>query len=258
MNKFDGFLRTVKMTVSKHSPEILTGVGIAGMIGTSIIAVKATPKALKLIEAKKKELEVEKLTVIDTVKVTWKCYLPAAITGVTSTACLIGASSVNARRNAALMTAYNISRTAMTEYKDKVVESIGDKKEKLIRDEIVKEKVDKDQGYNREIIMTGKDTTLCYDVMFGRWFRSDLDTIIRAVNEINRKIVTGTFDMYASLNDFYDELGLPPVEAGDYLGWNIDDGDIEIDKHPGLTDKGEPYLGIGFNKPPHYGYSKNF
>ena len=86
--------------------------------------------------------------------------------------------------------------------------------------------------------MTGKDTTLCYDAMFGRWFRSDVDTIIRAVNEINRKIVAG--DMYASLNEFYDEVGLPPVEAGEYLGWNIDDGTIEIDKHPGLTDKGEP------------------
>ena len=109
--------KSVKMVVSKHSPEILTGIGIAGMITTTILAVKATPKALTLVEDKKKELELyptDKLTTIETVKATWKCYIPAAVTGITSITCLIGANSVNSRRNATLATACNLSATALT------------------------------------------------------------------------------------------------------------------------------------------------
>lgn len=254
MNKFDSFVQTVKCAVSKHSPEILTGIGLTGMVATTIMAVKVTPKAVELIKAKKEELECDKLTVVETVKTTWKCYLPSAVTGVTSMACIIGATSVNARRNAALVTAYNISRTALSEYKDKVVETIGEKKEKVIRDEIMKDKLDKDPVTNREVIMTSKDTTLCYDAMCGRYFKSDIDTIKQAMNEINRKIVSG--DMYASLNEFYEELGLPPVEIGEYLGWNIDDRGIEIERHPEFASNGEPCIAIGYSVTPHYGYSK--
>ena len=47
--------KSVKMVVSKHSPEILTGIGIAGMITTTILAVKATPKALSLVKQAEEE-----------------------------------------------------------------------------------------------------------------------------------------------------------------------------------------------------------
>ena len=107
-------VKGVKNTLAQHSPEILTGIGIAGMITTTILAVKATPKAVQLIEAKKDELQLdpeEKLTIGETIQATWKCYVPAAVTGVAATACLIGASSVNLKRNAALATAYKLSET---------------------------------------------------------------------------------------------------------------------------------------------------
>ena len=106
-------VKSVGATMKKHSPEILTGIGVAGMIATTVMAVKATPKAILLINEKEVELKVEKLTLAETVKTTWKCYIPAAITGVSSIACIIGASSVNARRNAALATAYTLSETAL-------------------------------------------------------------------------------------------------------------------------------------------------
>jgi len=76
------FLTNVKSSLSKHSPEILVGIGITGMVTTTVLAVKATPKALKLIEETKKEERKDKLTPIETVKATWKCYIPAAVTGV--------------------------------------------------------------------------------------------------------------------------------------------------------------------------------
>ena len=118
----------IRMSISKHSPEILTGIGIAGMVTTTVMAVRATPKALILIEERKEEIDVDKLTPIELIKATWTCYIPAAITGGLSIICLIGASSVNTRRNAALATAYTLSESALKEYQGKVIETIGEKK----------------------------------------------------------------------------------------------------------------------------------
>lgn len=243
----------IKSTMVKNAPGILVGVGIVGMAGTTILAVRATPKAIALIEAKKRELEVDHLTPVETVKTTWRCYIPAAATGVMSTACLIGASSVSARRNAALATAYNLTRVALNDYKDAVVETIGEKKEQVVRDTAAKKKIERDPVTNTEVIVTERGTTLCYDAVFGRYFKSDIDTIKRAVNELNRSIVSS---MYASLNEFYDEIGLPSIEIGDKLGWNMDDGQIEVDFSSQLAVDGTPCLVISFNVAPDYGYSK--
>lgn len=254
MGKFNQMIKGAELFLRKRSPEILTGVGIAGMIGTTILAVKATPKALRLIEEKKAELDCDKLTPVETVKATWKCYIPAAVTGLTSVGCLVGASSVNARRNAALATAYSLSQTALTEYKEKVVETIGEKKEQVIRDNIAKDKIERDPVKSSEVIVTDKGTTLCYDGVFGRYFRSNKDTLDRAVNAMNRRMVSG--DMYVSLNEFYMEIGLPPVDIGEQLGWNIDDGTIELDYSSQLAEDGTPCLVIEYNVAPRYGFSQ--
>lgn len=250
---FKNTLSSFKKTMVQNAPGILVGVGIVGMAGTTILAVKATPKAIILIEEKKKELKVESLTPVETVKTTWKCYIPAVVTGVMSTACLIGASSVSARRNAALATAYNITKVALNDYKNAVVETIGEKKEQIVRDTVAKKNIERDPVTSTEVVVTERGTTLCYDAVFGRYFRSDIDTIKRAVNELNRNIVSS---MYASLNEFYDEIGLPPIEIGDKLGWNMDDGQIEVDFSSQLAADGTPCLVISFNVAPNYEYYK--
>lgn len=250
---FASIRRHVRKTLVKYSPEILIGVGIAGMITTTILAVSETPKALKLIEEKKAELNVEKLTVAETVEATWKCYIPAAVTGVLSTACLVGASSVNLRRNAALATAYTLSETAMREYREKVVETIGEKKEEAIRDSIAKDKIDEHPVSNAEVIITGKGETLCYDVFNDRYFRSDIDKLKRAANEVSHTML---IEGYVSLNDYYEALGLKPVSKGYDLGWNANKSRdlVEIDPSAQLTDDGEPCIVLNFKVAPSYNY----
>lgn len=258
MNKVDfgKFLKDTKGYLVKHSPEILTTVGILGMLGTTVMAVKATPKAMTLIDEYKKEEHKDEITPIEVVKATWKCYIPAAITGVASTACLIKAVDISTRRTAALATAYNLAKTTYEEYNEKVTEVLGEKKEKAIHDQIAQDKVEKDPVENHEVIMTEKGVTLCYDAAFGRYFRSDYDSIMRAMNEINRKIVAG--DMYASVNDFYSELGLPPIDMGYQLGWNIDDKGLEILFSSVLSPDGTPTLVIGYNIGPKYNFDNFF
>ena len=247
--------KSAQLTIAKHSPEILTGIGIAGMITSGILAVRATPKALLLIEAKHTELGLEhdeKLPPAEAVKATWKCYIPAAVTSLMSIICLVGASSVSARRTAALATAYKLSETALAEYQEKVIEEVGEKKERVIRDKVAEECIKKDPVSNHEVIITGKGTTLCYDGTFGRYFRSDIDSIKKAINKVNRSVVT---DMYVSLNDFYDEIGLSPTKIGDDLGWNLDDGEIDVDFSSQLAEDGTPCLVIRYTVAPKYDFS---
>lgn len=246
------FIGNVRSMVVKHSPEILTGIGIAGMITTTVLAVKATPKALKQIEERKEVDGVDALAPLDTVKVCWKCYIPAAVTGTASIACLIGASSVHLRRNAALTAAYKLSETALTEYKEKVVETIGEKKERAIRDSIDKDHVEQNPVNKDQVIITDKGKTLCYDHLSGRYFESDINQLKRAENVVNRQILT---NMYASLNDFYDELDLDHTQMGYELGWNTDDTLVQVDFSSQITNDGRPCIVVKFNKSPHYGYS---
>lgn len=246
------FFKTAQKAMVKHSPEILTGLGVAGFVTTTVLAVRATPKALKRIEDAKHEANKDKLTVVDTVKATWKCYIPTTIAGVTSIACVIGAHSVHARRNAALATAYKLSETAFLEYQEKVVETIGEKKEKAIKEAIHKDHIEKNPASNSEIIITGKGTTRCYDIHSGRYFESDIDQVKRAVNNINRQMLLHD---YVSLNDFYSELGLSPTELGDDLGWRVDKGYIDVDFSSHLSDDGVPCLAINYSLAPQYNYS---
>lgn len=259
MNKFNmgTFIKNTKVFLDKHSPEILTGIGIAGLITTTVLAVKATPKALVLIEEKKEEEGVDKLTPVQVVKAAWKPYVPAAVTGVLSTTCIIGASSVNVRRNAALATAYKISETALAEYRDKVVETVGEVKEKQIREKVAKEKVDKNPINSGDVIITDKGNTLCFDVISGRYFRSDIDRIKRAANELNRQMLTDPFG-YVSVNEFYDELDLEHISVGDELGWNVATGMIDIQLGSCLAKDNTPCVVIDYKVAPKYDYTSPY
>lgn len=253
--KITSLIKSAKLFLSKRSPEILVGIGIAGMITTTVLAVRATPKALKLIEEEKKEEQIEKLTPIETIKVAWKPYIPAVVTGVSSIGCLIGASSVSARRNAALYSAYKLSETALSEYKEKVVENFGEKKEKVIRDKVAEKRVSENPVTESNLIITDKGHTLCYDPLSGRYFKSDIELIRKAVNNLNEQMINDIFG-YVSLNDFYDEIKLGHTDTGDDLGWNISKGQIKIDFSSQIASNGEPSIVLDYLVAPRYDYTR--
>ena len=243
----------VKTTMSKHSPEILMGVGIAGMVATTVLAVKATPKALKLIEEAQAEQE-DLMTPVEKTKACWKCYIPAVTTGVFSIACIIGANSVHARRNAGLAAAYKLSETALTEYRDKVIETIGEKKEKQVREKVDKERIEKNPVNANDVTVTNSQyNTLCYDPLSGRYFYSDIEHIKRSENKLNKQMVHD-INGYVSVNDLYDELGLEYTSIGFDLGWNVDKGLLDIDFTSQIAADGTPCIVLNYNVAPRYGY----
>lgn len=253
MNKkgISNFIKTVANKLSEHSPEILTGIGITGLLSTTVLAVKATPKALRLIDEKKEECDTDELTNMEVIKTCWKCYIPAAVTASVSVACIIGANTVNSKRNAVLATAYKLSESAFSEYKEKVIETIGEKKEEEVRDKIAKDRIERNPVNNNEVIITGKGDVLCYDVVSGRYFKSDVDKIRKAENTLNKKLMN---DMYCSLNEFYDLIGLPFTQMGFDLGWNVNDSLVEIEFSTQLSEDDTPCVVIQYSVLPKCDY----
>ena len=235
--------------ISKNSPQILTGLGCAGVVTTAILAVKATPKALRLVEdaiefdsvAQEKYNRFGELPGLEKLKLTWKCYIPAGVVGITSIACIIGANTISTKRNAALAALYSLSEAAFREYQGKVVETIGKTKDRQIRDEVAKDKVLANPVGNHEVIFTGKGDVLCLDALTGRYFKSDIEKIRQSVNELNRDLLS---EMWLSLNDLYYALDLPNTVLGDEMGWDIDRGLIELDYSSQLDEHGTPVLVI--------------
>ena len=237
------------------------------MIGTVVLAVRGTPKAVLLLEERKKEEGVDKLTPLQTIETSWKCYIPSALTGALSIACIIGGSVIGYRRTAALAAACTIAENSLQTYQQKVIETIGEKKEVSIRDDICKEELVKNPVIEKEVVLTGCGNSLFYDPMSGRYFRSDKEHIKKAVKELNRHIIAELYislnelnrhmiaDMYVSLNEFYDEIGLTHNEVGDILGWNVNRGLIEIHFSAQIAeDEKTPCLVLNHEIAPMYNY----
>jgi hypothetical protein len=249
--------KTVGGFAAKNSPTILTGLSVTGLVTTVIMAVKATPKAMHILENEENTRSENgaydssdwPITKKETIQLTWKCYVPAAIMGGATIACIIGAHSISTRRNAALAGLYSLSETALKEYKNKVAEKIGEDKAKEIKDEIDQDTLKRNPASKQEILHTGRGDTLCYDVMSGRYFWSDINDVKAAINNVNK---TMRNEMSVCLNDFYSELDLDRIGAGDLLSWYIDYGSVEGDFSSQLADDGRPCLVIDFDTRPKY------
>ena len=241
----------VRSGLTKHSPEILIGLGVAGLLGTTVLAVRETPKVLKLLENKKNELDVEKLSIKDTVKTVWKNYIPCAVLAVTSVACIVGASNISARRNAALAAAYAIGNKAFSDYKEEVINLLGEEKEKEIKERVADKLLKENPVTSKEVIITDNNEHLCYDEITGRYFKSSQNKIKEAQNVINDRLRD---EMWVSLNDLYYELCLPNVRVGDDLGWNVDDGYLNIILSSRIAEDGTPCLTLDYSIGPRYDY----
>ena len=253
--KLNELINNSKHFLQKHSPEILTGLGITGMITSTVLAIKATPKAIRLINNKKAELNVDELTTIETIKTAWRPYISSVGIAIPSIACIIGASSINYKRNTALATAYTISERALTRYREKVIETIGERKEQKIHDEIAQDEINRHKISDSQILVTSKGNTLFMDALSGRYFKCDLDTVKKAVNKLNRDM---NYQHYVSLNEFYYEIGLEGTKTGDVVGWNLDRGLIEPSYSTCLSTNDEPCIVIDFLVGPVHDYDKLF
>lgn len=249
-------LKTITKDLSKNSPGILAGLGIVGMFSAIGMAIHATPKAVTMLEeeAEKQGVERTDLSPADTVKTTWKYYIPTVATAVLSAVLIFEGYSITKKRHAALAAAYGLSEAALKEFQDKLVETDGEKKLDTMRKAIVKDKMEKRSIESTVIEDTGKGNTRCYEPLNGKQFYSDIEAIRRAVNATNSYLVR---EGVITLNDFYDELGLDRTVTGTQLGWSFQRDDlIDIGFTSTLLSDGTPCLALVYRNPPTYDYDR--
>lgn len=245
----------VERVAVNNSPAILTAIGVTGTVTTAIFASKASFKAADII----REMESEEGTpddpkqrLVARTKATWQLYIPAVGVGTATIACIVFANQIGTRRAAAMAAAYSMSEKAFTEYREKIVEKIGETKEQEARDEIAQERVERNPLGSQVIVMNDREV-LCFDQYTGRYFNSNMETLKQAQNKINYRMIR---DNYASLNDFYDYIGLEWVPTGDDLGWNSD-AMLELSFTTVLSDDQRPCIAIDFHTVPVRNFYRN-
>lgn len=227
--------------VQKNQSTILTALGVAGIVSTSVLTAQATVKAVRKCDAQDKDLELKERFLL-----TWKFYVPPVAMGVVSAACIIGAHTADTKRNAALAGLYALTEETLQDYRQKVVERLGEKKEEEVYGEVVQERLDKNPVNDTQIILTGKGESLCYDSYSGRYFKSDIETLRQIQNDLNHDLLG---QMWVPINDLYFTIGLEPIKMGEEIGWTTDEL-IDMTFNTKLAKDGTPCLVLDLNASP--------
>lgn len=236
MNLHNFFIKTLQ-GIKSNSPEILTALGVSGVVTTAYLTGKASYNVAKDEDADPYASNKDKI------RKYWKLYIPAGISGTITLGCVIGASRATGRRTAAAVTAYSLTERAFSEYREKVVEQLGKGKEQKIRDELAQEHVSAIPVESREVIIAGSGQVLCCELYTHRYFRSDMEKLRRAENDINARIINS---LYVTLEEFYDFIGLPYTSASDNLGWDSNKL-MALEFSTVLSEDNEPCLAFNYN-----------
>lgn len=213
-----GLLQRVDKSLKQNSPAILTGIGVSGVITTAYLTGKGATEATRRIDQEESvggTAGTRRQKIEERVRLTWKLYIPAGISGALTIGCIVAGSRIGAKRTAAAYSLLTLSERAFTEYQEHVVEKIGENKERTIRDEIAQERV----RDNPPVVIIGSGKVLCYEAHTDRYFNANMETLKRAQNEVNAQLLR---ENEANLNDFYHLVGLPHTSYSSCTGWTSD------------------------------------
>lgn len=201
MNKIQYFLK-------KRSSLIMTIIASSGVIVTTVLAVKATPKAIELLKDAEKE-KGDKLTKMEIIRYGWFPYIGCAVSCVSTILCIVSIQYLNEKKQASIISAYTVLENAFNQYRNNIRDLYSEEADSLAKQEIVKAK------YDPEYEPIG-DEVLFFDYEGLRFFKSTFDNVYQAENKLKEALISRG---YACLNEYYQYLGIPSVEYGYQLGW---------------------------------------
>lgn len=248
-------LRSAQRAISTNSPELLTAFAVVGTVTTAFLTAKSTALAIETLVAEEERIRLADrdyppLERREIFEITWKLYIPPAIVGTLTIAAIVAANRVQNNRAAVMAAAYTISERAYQQYRDKVAHTIGERKEQDLRDELAQDQVRNNPPGDKEVVLTGNGEVLCYDMFTGRYFRSSMETLRKAENDINFMIIN---QGYASLSDLYFAIGLAPTELSSQVGWQ---DRLELDISAVLSTDNQPCLSLRFSYEPKHRFDK--
>ena len=205
MKKIEQFMWNSKKYLRNHSPTILSGIASVGVIASTVMAVKATPKALQLLEDATNEKD-DKLSKIEVIRIASPAYIPTAVTCLSTIICIFGANALNRKQQVSLMSAYALLNDSFKNYRDAANSVYGDDADSKIKAEVAKTTYVSCDGYSiyNPDMDFENEKLLFYDFYSQRYFNATLPAVLNALNE------------------FYEFLGVAPIDGGDDIGWNMD------------------------------------
>lgn len=259
MRKFDvlnGVSRTfhkVGFGIKKHSPELLVGAGIVGVVTSTVLACKATTKLEGILDKTKKDVELirscvgnkdlpEEYTVEDSKKdlaITYvktgleiaKLYAPAAILGTVSIGCIVASNNILRKRNIALVAAYTTVDKSFKEYRNRVVERFGKELDRELKYDIKAKEIEETTTDENGETKTVKKTIEVVDPNMRSEYAKFFDDGCKGWKkdaEYNLMFLRQTQEYFNQklqavghvfLNEVYEELGILKTKAGQIVGW---------------------------------------
>lgn len=239
--------------LAKNSPQILLGLGIVGVITSTVLACKATLKVNDILDETKDtvnkindtvDLGKENYTSDDANKdlaIVYvqtgvkfvKLYAPAVIIGAVSLGFILKSNGILRARNAGMLAAYQTLDSIFKNYRGRVVDELGEAKDRQFRygmvdEKVVTEEVDPETGKTKKVKSIVQKANLAGDESeYARFFDS-YSVQWRKIPEYNliflnhaQKAANDMLYMkgHVFLNEVYDLLGIPRSQAGSVVGW---------------------------------------
>ena len=269
MNRFEIFKLNASrvagrsgLLLKKHSPEILMGAGVLGIVTSTVLACRATLKVDEVLDESKSKLDrihmakktfnseeytdtdfKKDLTIayIQTGVDFVKLYGPAITLGVASIACVLSAHGIMKRRNVALVAAYKAMEKSYTNYRQRVVEEFGEEKDRLLKNGIKQSKVTVTETDENGKEKKSKKTVEVVDPNgiseYARFFDESCKgwspepsynlMFLKAQQNYANDLLKSRGHLF--LNEVYDMLGIPRSKAGTVVGWALGEGDDFVD-----------------------------
>lgn len=234
-----------RMNTKEHFPVILATAAGAGTLATAYLASKASFEAARVIDAHEGiagTADTRKRRIIERTKLVWKLYIPAGLSAATTITCIVGANRVETKKTIAAQTAFAVSQQVYSDYRDKVIEEYGDRKDQSIRDQIAEDRV-KNTAPAGNIMISGPGNVLCCELFTERYFNSDMETLRKSQNDLNAKLLAHD---YATFDDFYYMVGLGRTSFSSQIGWKSTKL-MQLEFSTVLTEDGRPCLAFEYN-----------
>lgn len=247
------FVKNLSDGCSKHAPEIFTTLGLTGMVGTMYTVYKLTPKVNEKLAEKPEATKWEKTKTV--ASVLW----PSMLSFASSAGLILWSNRIQSKRVVAWASTAAFAQKELMTFQEAAVEKIGKDTVQEIKERVAEKKAEETPMPQQDQIMAMGylNKQLYVDEISGRKFFSNDTLLFNAQNELNGQMLRGMDS--ASVNQWWNAIGLESTSIGDQLGWSVSHGSgrlIDIDTSFRGTDKetGMKYILLAYNNPPRFDY----
>lgn len=239
----NGLLKQGGQMLKANAPEILTAIGVTGVVTTAYLAARGAIKAEHKTESDAPYKTLDRQGKVERIKKVAPCYAPAVAAGAVTVAAVVCSHKVSTQRIAVATTAASLATQQLTEYRAKVVEQLGKKKDEAVRASVAQDKVDKSDKQSVTPMLVGTGMGLAFEEHTGRPFQCDMETLRKAENKINQMRLS---QRYVTLDDLYYLLGLQPTTNSGNWGWDQEGGMLEL-LFSGVLVDDKPCMAFAYN-----------